>query len=221
MPLHTRRGLEVRIHCRYSRREVHAVGESKFATAAEIHSGFDEQAELLHWLAEVITGDAQLARECVIDARDLSSKNSAVFRDWLVKWAKTATVRRAIELARPNLSVDSVHAQTGCTHHHHEPLSEEQIVELLRIPAKDLIAGLDGISRAVLILRGVQHAAVQDCVLTLGVTRGTVTGALCNAYQWLDQTHRGSASPRVGDAGMQVGAGVEHPTLTSPELGKG
>lgn len=160
--------------------------DERFASAADIHQEFDSQSERLHWLAQVITGDADLAKECVIDARNLSSKNSSVFRDWLTQWAVSATIRSAIEFIREEIIQSAArYSGASCRHGGHEPLTRDQVEALRQMDSQQIASALDPFSRTVLIVRGVQHAAIQDCALTLAVPRSAVVAAFCEVSGWL------------------------------------
>ena len=170
--------------------------DRRFASAAEIQGTFEELNEELLWLAEVITGDAGVAAECVINATKLSQNQSTIFREWLAQWARHATVRSSIEHMRARISsVAKVKYQhVHCPHGGHEVLSSAEAAALRQWPAMTLAALLDPFSRAVLILRGVEHAVIQDCALTLNVPRGAVLAAYCGAFGRLS---RGTASQRA------------------------
>jgi hypothetical protein len=161
--------------------------DSRFASAVEIQDVFEAQSEQLLWSAEVITGDSKLAALCVIDASKLAGNNSAIFRDWLEQWARNATVRASLAHMHAQIShtAETRYEHVQCSHGGHEPLSSGEVAALQQWPPSELASHLDPLSRAVLILRGVQHAAVQECALTLGVPRTMVLAAYCNAIDWL------------------------------------
>jgi len=182
--------------------------DERFASEAEFEGEFDSQAVSLQWLAEVITGDAQVARQCVTDARTLSSKNSQVFRDWLSHWARTATVRKAIDAVRAELAAASLTYQASVEHGAHEPLATEDMRLLQTLDATQIAAALDPLARATLVLRGIQRATLQECALTFGVSRVVVLAAMCKAVTWvrslesdfLHTAKRGAAAPRCSTA---------------------
>jgi hypothetical protein len=160
---------------------------SQFASVAEIRQTFESLNEELVWLAEVITGDADAAVACVINATQLSETHSAIFRDWLAQWARRATVRSALNHMRARISsvAEEKYQPLRCSHGGHEVLSNGEAEALQQWPAMTLAAQMDPLSRAVLILRGVGHAAVQDCALSLNVPRAAVLAAYCGAVGWL------------------------------------
>lgn len=162
--------------------------DPRFASANEVRDVFESQSEQLRWLAEVITGDSQLAAQCVIDASKLTENNSAIFRDWLAHWARNATVRCSLGHMHTQIShtAEARYERAKCFHGGHEALSNGEVAALEQWPALELAAHLDPLSRAVLILRGVQHAAIQDCALTLGVSRAVALAAYCGAIDWLE-----------------------------------
>ena len=161
--------------------------DAQFASIAEIRQTFESLNEELLWLAEVITGNAGMAAECVINATQLSENHSTIFRDWLAQWARNATVRASLNHMRTRyLSVAGEKYQhLRCSHGGHEVLSGGEVAALQQWPAMTLAAHLDPLSRAVLILYGVEHAAIHDCVLTLRVPRAAVLAAYCDATGWL------------------------------------
>jgi hypothetical protein len=63
-------------------------------------------------------------------------------------------------------------------------LSNHQIVSLRRVDPRDIVAALDPLARSALVLRGIQHASIADCVLLLDVPRHIVADAYCQALRW-------------------------------------
>lgn len=168
-------------------------GDPRFASTVEIRDVFESQREQLLWLAEVITGDPKLAAQCVIDASKITETSSTIFRDWLAKWARNATVRSSLAHMHAQISHTAEAGYEGvpCPPEGHDVLSSSEVAALMECPASGIASQLDPLSRAVLILRGVQHAAVQDCALTLAVSRAVILAAYRRATDWL--THRPAA----------------------------
>jgi hypothetical protein len=166
-----------------------SLGQSRFASAAEIIQGFNAQSKQLQWIAEVITGNAILAAQCVVNARAIAESDSGVFRDWLVQWARTATVRNSLAPMHERIlqAAELRYEDVGCAHGGHETLSIHEVTALQQRSPSVLASNLDDLARAVLILRGVQHAASQDCALTLGVSRVKISAAYCVAIDWLSR----------------------------------
>ena len=161
--------------------------DPRFASVAEIRETFESLNEELLWLAEVITGDADVAAECVIDATKLSERQSTMFQDWLAQWARNATVRSSLDHMRARISraAHENYQHGRCSHRGHDFLSSGDAAALQQWPAMTLAAQLDPLARTVLILRGVEHAAIQDCALNLSVPRAAVLAAYCGAVGWL------------------------------------
>ena len=155
------------------------------ASSHEIQSVFAEQRDYLYWIALLITGDDALADQAVVNASDLSAGRTGVFRDWLMGWAKYATVRAAIREVRDLISAsasryaDSPHEHSDC-----EVLSDDQIAALRQVDPLDTVAALDPLARSALVLRGIQHASIADCAVLLDVPRRIVAGAYCQALRW-------------------------------------
>jgi len=163
--------------------------DPRFASAAEIRETFESLNEELLWLAEVITGNAGVAADCVINATKLSESHSTIFRDWLAQWAHKATIRVSLDHVRARISraAEEKYQHVHCSHAGHEVLTSAEAAALQQWPALTLAAQLDPLSRTVLILRGVEHAAVQDCALNLSVPRAAVLAAYCSAVGWLSR----------------------------------
>ena len=60
---------------------------------------------------------------------------------------------------------------------------------ILGTDAQTLIAELDPLCRAVLVLRVAIRSSIQDCALRLNVPRSAVLGANCRAMTWLHDDH--------------------------------
>ena len=161
--------------------------DPRFASVAEIRETFESLNAELFWLAEVITGDAGVAADCVVNATRLSESRAAIFRDWLAQWARKATVRGSLDHVRAEIgrTAEEKYQHVRCSHTGHEVLSSAEIAALQCWPAMKLAAHLDPLSRTVLVLRGVEHAAVQDCALNLSVPRSAVLASYCCAIDWI------------------------------------
>jgi len=155
------------------------------ASSHEIQSAFAEQREYLYWVALLITGDDALADLAVVNASALSANYSSVFRDWLIGWAKYATVRAAVREVRDLISAWASHyVDSSSEHCDDDVLSDDQIMSLRHVDPREIIATLDPLARCALVLRGIQHASLADCALLLDVSRGIVAGAYSQALRW-------------------------------------
>ena len=155
------------------------------ASSHEIQSVFAEQRNYLYWIALLITGDDALADLAVVNASALSANYSGLFRDWLIGWAKYATVRAAVREVRDLISASaSRYVDSSSEHADDDVLSEDQIMSLRHVDPREIIAALDPLTRCALVLRGIQHASLADCALLLDVSRGIVAGAYSQARRW-------------------------------------
>jgi DNA-directed RNA polymerase specialized sigma24 family protein len=155
------------------------------ASSHEIQAAFAEQRDYLYWIALLITGDDVLAEQAVVNASALSANYSSVFRDWLIGWAKYATVRAAVREVRDLISTSaSYFADSFSEHCDDDVLSDDQIGSLWHIDPREIIAALDPLARSALVLRGIQHTSIADCALLLDVPRRIVATAYCQALRW-------------------------------------
>jgi DNA-directed RNA polymerase specialized sigma24 family protein len=159
--------------------------QDSLASSHEIVSAFVEQRDYLHWVALLITGDQALAGQAVINASDLSASSSSVFRDWLLGWTKSATVRAAVREVRDFISASANrYTDSSCEHPDCDELSDDQIASLRHLDTRDIIAALDPLARSALVLRGIQHFSLADCALLLDMPRQIVAAAYCQALRW-------------------------------------
>ncbi len=128
----------------------------------------------------VITGDDAMAEQAMANASDLSAHWSGVFRDWVIGWANHVTVRAAVRAVHDLISQSAKrYSGSSCEASDYDVLSEVlsngQIVSLRRVDPRDIVAALDPLARSALVLRGIQHASIADCVLLLDVSRATLS----------------------------------------------
>src|SRR6266446_8912202 len=162
---------------------------SNLASNHEIKSVFAEQRDYLYWTSLVITGDDAIAKQAMVNASDLSTSWSGVFRDWVIGWASHVTVRAAVRAVHDLISASAKrYSSSSCEASDYDVLSEvlsnDQIVSLRRVDPRDIVAALDPLARSALVLRGIQHASIADCVLLLDVPRHIVADAYCQALRW-------------------------------------
>src|SRR6266446_2699903 len=80
---------------------------SNLASNHEIKSVFAEQRDYLYWTSLVITGDDAIAKQAMVNASDLSTSWSGVFRDWVIGWANHVTVRAAVRAVHDLISASA------------------------------------------------------------------------------------------------------------------
>jgi DNA-directed RNA polymerase specialized sigma24 family protein len=179
--------------------------EGSRASSHEIQSAFAEQRSYLYWIALLITGDDALADLAVVNASALSANYSSVFRDWLIGWAKYATVRAAVREVRDLISASASHyVDSSSEHGDDDVLSNDQIMSLRHVDPREIIAALDPLARCALVLRGIQHASLADCALLLDVSRGIVAGAYSRALRWNGEPIGAHAAPNEDQMGSRV-----------------
>ncbi len=154
-------------------------------STANIQDPFADQRDSLYWTVLMITGNAELAMQSIIDATGLAETSSREFRDWLVLWAHVATARTALNAVRPAIQeAAKQYLDPACSHHAHEPLSLVETRALQELDIDKVVQQLDVLARAVLLLRGCHGASFEDCVFLLNVPLQSAVGAYCKALQW-------------------------------------
>jgi DNA-directed RNA polymerase specialized sigma24 family protein len=179
--------------------------QDSLASNHEIKSAFVEQRDYLKWVALLITGDHALADQAVINASDLSANSSSVFRDWLIGWTKSATVRAAVREVRDLIFASaSCYTDSSCEHPDNDVLSDDQIASLRHVDPGDIIAALDPLARSALVLRGIQHLSIGDCALLLDTPRRIVGVAYCRALRWNDERPGAHGAPNEEGAASRL-----------------
>ena len=175
-----------------------AVDARNYASAAEIVACFQGRRNVLGRLAFLITGDQTTADQAIDQACEMTLQGNSPFRDWLLEWAKAATIASAISHGTEAIRIcEAAYKDRRCPHVEHlsQGDAEERAASLdliLGTDAQTLIADLDPLCRAVLVLRVAIRSSIQDCALRLNVSRTAVLAANCHAMTWL---HDGYVKP--------------------------
>ena len=171
------------------------VDARNYASPAEIVACFQGQRNVLGRLAFLMTGDQATADQAVVQACEITLQGNSPFRDWLLEWAKAATVASAISHRTKAIRIcEAAYKDRRCPHAEHlsQGDAEERAASLDLILGADtqkLLTELDPLCRAVLVLRVAIRSSIQDCALRLNVSRAAVLGANCHAMTWLNASH--------------------------------
>jgi len=201
------------------------------ASASEIVGCFSDERGLLSRLALLITGDQATADHCVVNACDMTMQGHSPFRDWLSEWAKSATITSAISQCVGAIrACEATYQNRRCSHNEHLSLSDAERERILSVVLETnpgiVIADLDPLSRAVLVLRLAIRSSIQDCVVRLNVRRTAVVAANCQVMTWLhdlqlkrqsadqratpDKTYSGVHSPSIAGSDSAKASGTGH-----------
>ena len=170
-----------------------AANDRKYASPAEIVACFQNEGSQLGKLAFLITGDQATADQSVVKAREITLHGNGPFQNWLLEWARIATITSALSQRPQAIRVcEALYKARPCTHVEHlwQDDAEEQQSTLnliLQADAQKLIAELDPLCRAILVLRVAIRSSIEECVLRLNVSRAAVLGAHCHAMTWLQE----------------------------------
>jgi DNA-directed RNA polymerase specialized sigma24 family protein len=166
-----------------------------YASPAEVVTCFQDQRNVLGRLAFLITGNQATADQAVVQSCEFTLQGNSPFRDWLFEWAKAATIASAISQGTEAIRIcEAAYKDQRCSHDEHlsQGDAEERAASLDLILGTDtqtLIAELDPLCRAVLVLRVALRSSIQDCALRLNVSRAAVLAANCHAMTWLHDGH--------------------------------
>jgi hypothetical protein len=165
------------------------------ASAADVMACFRDQNNVLDRLAFLITADEAIAEQAVAQACEITLQGNSPFRNWLLEWAKAATIAAAISLQGDAIRMyEAMYKDRTCPHVEHVcQLDDERraasLALILQMDAHTIIAELDPLCRAILVLTIAIRSSIQDCSLRLNVSRAAVVAANCLAMTWLDYCH--------------------------------
>lgn len=175
-----------------------AVDVRDHASPAEIVACFQGHRDVLGRLAFLVTGDLTTAYQAVDYACERTLAGKSPFRDWLFEWAKATTIAHAISRGTESIRIcEAAYKDRRCIHIEHlsQGDASEGAVRLNLILGADtqkMLAELDPLCRAVLVLRVAVRCSIQDCALRLNVSRAAVLAANCQAMTWLEDRRASS-----------------------------
>ena len=165
------------------------------ASAAEIVACFQNETKLLDRLAFLIIADRATAERAVAQACEITVQGNSPFCDWLLEWAKVATITAALSHQGKAIRMyEAIYKDRRCSHGEHVcQLDNERraasLALIVQMDAETIIAELDPLCRAILVLRIAIRSSIQDCSLRLNVSSAVVRAANCLAMTWLDYHH--------------------------------
>jgi hypothetical protein len=198
------------------------------ASASEVLAHFRDERVYLSRLALLITGDESAAEQSVVNACEITVQGHSPFRDWLTEWAKSATITSAISKSADAIrSCEPEYKGLRCSHSEHLALGnnaecDERLSLVLSADPRVVIAELDPLVRAVLVLRVAIRSSVQDCASRLNISRAAILAANCRAMTWLHnlQLRRTSAAqhPSSAETRSEADPSRPWPTSASPQM---
>ena len=181
------------------------VANDGHASVSEVLACFRQERNVLLRLAFLITGDNAAAEQSLKNACEMTVKGHGPFREWLSQWARVATITTAISHCIGAIrQCEAMYKDQRCTHAEHlshgdDAEREHRLNAVIATDPDVMIAQLDPLSRAVLVLRVATGSSIQDCVLRLNVSRPAVLAANCAAMTWID-----SLQENKSDSGCAV-----------------
>lgn len=156
------------------------------AEAANVGNVFTRYREELEWLAHFLTCDRNVAAACVVDACALAESENPDLREWLLQWARVATIRSAVQIQQRRIAqLSSVYTKRPCMHGGHLALSTES-VEIMVEESMVLTRTLDVLCRCVLVICGLEKRSTQEAAVMLGVDSSVAEAAYCAAVSFLE-----------------------------------
>jgi hypothetical protein len=137
----------------------------------------------LEWLAYFVTGDKRVAAACVADACTLSPSHNDFFDEWLLTWARHATMRIAVQAVAARLhQFSAIYEQQTTAECECLPVVCVDIA-LIKEESRSFIGRLDVLSRCALIICGVYERSFPETAFLLGVGKSSLEKAYCVALK--------------------------------------
>ena len=186
-----------------------AVDARNHASAAEIVACFRDETKVLNRLAFLITASS-LNHPNIVTIYELGEVDGAHYiamelvsgetlRKLLaggpIAFQKVATIAAALSHQGKAIRMYEVmYKDRRCSHGEHlcqldDERRADSLALILEMDAQRIIAELDPLCRAILVLRIAIRSSIQDCSLRLNVSRAVLLAANCLAMTWLDYHH--------------------------------
>ena len=169
------------------------------ASVGQILAYFEGEREAFLRLALMITGNADNAKQCLIKAREMALQGRNPLRGRFREWSKWLTIEAALSSSYGAISkCEANYENLQCTHPEHLVQTSDSKLQkyhsfLFRLDTRIIIASLDALSRAVLLLRTTARASILDCTQYLVLSPNTVLAANCCAMTWVRHMQQGDS----------------------------
>jgi DNA-directed RNA polymerase specialized sigma24 family protein len=84
-----------------------------YATACDFAKIFSEDLNRLYLIAFLLTGNHDMAEQCILTALESCLKGAPVFSSWGRQWSKRAVIKQAIEMVLPMQTQQGRDAEVG------------------------------------------------------------------------------------------------------------
>jgi DNA-directed RNA polymerase specialized sigma24 family protein len=134
----------------------------EYARKEDFVSVFDRERVGLHSLAQLLTGNSEIARRCLALAFRECIISGSVSKGWVLSWARRTVIRNAIRLLTRGQSLPSTYAES-------DNGSPAFALEAPCVPdGSEWILGLPECDRLVYVICVLERYSTQDCALLLG-----------------------------------------------------
>jgi len=169
----------------------------------------ERDSEQLHWLVEIILGNAQHVDDCISDAIPLVKSSGYIASERLASWAKQCVVRAALDRACMEIQhIAASHIQQAGARMP-SPCNVGVQSALLRcVPIRRICDNPNTLERVALILYLHLGFSVLDCVLLMGCPRSLTEPARASALRRIFEEEGAAAVAQkdVDERGSSEGA---------------
>jgi DNA-directed RNA polymerase specialized sigma24 family protein len=134
----------------------------EYAHKEDFVSVFDRERVGLHSLAQLLTGNSEIAKRCLALAFRECIISDSVSKGWVLSWARRTVIRNAIRLVKRGQSIPSTCAESDSG-------SPAFALETPCVPdGSEWILGLPECDRLVYVICALERYSTQECALLLG-----------------------------------------------------
>jgi hypothetical protein len=179
------------------------------SSRAALEEILERDSEQLHWLAEVILGNAQHVDDCISDAIPLVKSSGYIASERLASWVKRCAARAALDRVCMEIQhIAASHIQQAGARMSSPCNAGVQSALLQCVPIKWICESPNTLERVALILYLHLGASVQDCVLLMDCPRFLTEPACASALRRIfeEESAAAVAQKDIDEHGSSEGA---------------
>jgi hypothetical protein len=150
----------------------------EYASAKDFCRIFDQDMDVLYWLALTLTADAGKAEQCFVAGLDECTEGNAVFKEWARSWSRRVVIKNAIRLVSPRPGATGSPASLR--------VQERPGSQAEEVPAA--LTNLQPFDRFIFVMSVLEGYADRDCATLLGCSLVDVIAARLRALQEIRRT---------------------------------
>jgi DNA-directed RNA polymerase specialized sigma24 family protein len=155
---------------------------TEYASADDFCRVFNQDMDVLYWLALTLTGDETKAEQCFVSGLEECLEGNSVFKDWARSWSKRVVIKNAIRLVSPRPGMTTTPPSI-----HAEPESQAET-------AMSALKAMRPFDRFVFVMSVLEGYTDRDCAILLGCSPSDLVKARFRAVQEIARAIKASAA---------------------------